>query len=69
GGLLAIHSSVWRRIKGPLFRILSDGVTFTGEDMYFSRLVREQGFKIWTPKQLLGHLHTVDVTAMTAPRS
>jgi glycosyltransferase involved in cell wall biosynthesis len=68
GGLLAIHSSVWKRIKAPLFRTLSDGINYTGEDMYFCRLARENGFRIWTPKQLLGHMHTTDVTPNEARR-
>lgn len=68
GGLMAIHSSVWKRVKVPLFRTLSDGVNITGEDMYFSRLARENGFKIWTPKELIGHMHTVDVTGMVLGR-
>jgi hypothetical protein len=65
-GLLAIHSSVWKRIKAPLFRTLSDGINYTGEDLYFCRLAQENGFKVWTPKQLIGHMHTVDVTGMVA---
>jgi len=67
-GLIAIHSSVWKRIKAPLFRTLSDGVNYTGEDMYFCQQARNNGFKIWTPKQLIGHMHTVDVTGMVVKR-
>ncbi|HZR58469.1 MAG TPA: hypothetical protein VFA74_16470 [Terriglobales bacterium] len=64
GGLLAIHASVWRNIKKPLFSTFSDGFNYTPEDLMFSRLARENGFKLWTPKQLVGHMHTVDVTGL-----
>lgn len=66
-GLLAIHRSVWQKIKLPLFRTLSEPVQMS-HDIYFSKLVRENGFNIWTPKELLGHMHTVDVTAVYCAR-
>ncbi|HEX3740237.1 MAG TPA: hypothetical protein VHV29_10980 [Terriglobales bacterium] len=69
-----VHRSVWQKIpRGPWFRwnhgepteTLDKGPNGCGEDVYFCRLVREHGLKVWTHAQLAGHYRNVDLTAMT----
>jgi hypothetical protein len=76
GGALMIHKSVWQKIKkGPWFRWMypenellahmPGDDTGHGEDVFFSRLVRRHGFKVWTHiSHLAGHMKTTDVTRM-----
>ncbi len=73
GGVLMIRSTVWQRIpKGPWFRwqhsdseLLDPTPGTCGEDIYFCRLVRQHGFKVWTHTQTLaGHYHTADFTGL-----
>jgi hypothetical protein len=72
GALLMIHKTVWQKIpRGPWFlwqrgdneladANCDDGVS---EDVYFSRLVRQHGMRVWTHNVLAGHYKTCDATA------
>jgi hypothetical protein len=70
GGVLIIRSHVWQAIRrGPWFKwtqgegeLMDQGGC--GEDVYFYRLARKHGFKLWLHHQPAGHLKTVDVTGM-----
>jgi glycosyltransferase involved in cell wall biosynthesis len=75
GAALAIHRTVWERIKGPWFRWehgtdnetlafeLKNGCT---EDISFCRLAKKNGFKIWTHEmQLCGHYRNADLLSLT----
>lgn len=73
GGVLIVHNTVWQRIpKGPWFRwqhadneALTPGPGCCGEDVYFARLCRQRGLRVWTHLQMLaGHYRTTDLTGM-----
>jgi hypothetical protein len=73
GGMLMVHRRVWEKIPtGPWFRwqhgqveTLDQGPGGCSEDVYFARLARERGFRVWTHRELLaGHYRTVDITSM-----
>lgn len=81
GGVLIVHRNVWEKVPAPWFKwCYEDNETLgrppgkanyqasgCGEDIYFSRLVRQHGFKVWTHQRLYaGHYHTVDLTGMVA---
>ncbi len=75
GGVLMVHKTVWREIpKGPWFRwqygdneLLTPENGGVGEDVYFSRLVRKHGLRVWTHTQIAaGHYKTTDVSGLTA---
>jgi hypothetical protein len=75
GGVLAIHKTVWQKLpKGPWFvrehgdneLLEPNDKTGCSEDVYFSRLVRKHGMRVWTCTHFLsGHYHTDDATAVT----
>ena len=71
GGILLVHCSVWQRIQPPWFRwmhgnnpLLTPDAATMGEDVYFCKLCREHGFKIWVPRDMAaGHHKNRDLTA------
>jgi hypothetical protein len=72
GACLFVHKTVWQKIpQGPWFRwlhgeneaLVPDRKT-CGEDVYFCRLVRDYGMKVWTHPMLAGHYRTTDITAL-----
>jgi hypothetical protein len=74
GGVMMIRSAVWQKIpRGPWFRwqhdetseLLTPNANSCGEDVYFSKLCRAHGIKLWThAENLAGHYRTVDLTTM-----
>lgn len=74
GGVLMVNRRVWEAIpRGPWFRWQhANNETLDprergacGEDVFFSRLVRQHGFKVWShTEQLAGHYRTTDITGM-----
>jgi hypothetical protein len=75
GGVLMVNRQVWERIPaGPWFRwqhgedteTLGPSTGGCGEDVYFCRLARSRGLKIWTHRQLAGHYRTANVTEMVS---
>lgn len=66
-GCLLIHKSVFQKISnfGPdnnnhWFKTYDDEVGFIGEDIYFCRLARKNGFNVYvTPKIMPNHYKTV----------
>jgi|SRR5579872_2766221 len=74
-GVLMVRNTVWQRVpNGPWFRwqhadnadneVLSPDKGAVGEDVYFCRLARQHGLKIWTHAQLAAHYRTVEVTSL-----
>lgn len=66
GGALMVHSSVWNKLHPPYFAMhieLSEERSY-GEDIFFCKQARKAGFKVWTHRQMVGHLKTVDLTRM-----
>jgi hypothetical protein len=73
GGVLIVRNRVWQTIKtGPWFRwehaeteTLMPAPGTCGEDIYFCRLVRRHGLKIWSfPDRHAGHYKSTDITEM-----
>jgi len=79
GGVLIVNRQVWDKIpRGPWFRwycgenkeTLDRGKGAYGEDTYFCNLVKQHGFKLWTPRQAMaGHYRTTDLTGMVCALS
>ncbi len=67
-GVMMIRSEVWTAMQGPCFAFTyaNDDVAtpICGEDVSFCRLARSAGFKVWTHRQLAGHLKTTDITGI-----
>jgi hypothetical protein len=74
GAVLCVHKSVWQKIpRGPWFKyVAADDELCTplhGEDVFFCRLVREHGMRVWTHSTLLaGHYRTTDITRLAVQR-
>jgi hypothetical protein len=73
GGVLLVRKNVWQTIKtGPWFRwqhadteSLMPAPGVCGEDIYFCRLVRRHGLRVWThTRRYAGHYRTTDITGM-----
>ena len=72
GGVLMVRNTVWQNIpRGPWFRwqhadneLLELDASTCGEDVYFCRLVRQHGMRVWTHEQMAGHYRSVDLTGM-----
>jgi len=63
-GALMIHRSVLEKIKPPWFRFTYkyDGRRLQGEDLYFSKKARKEGFTLWLdPSFPCGHIHRMDI--------
>lgn len=68
GGVLFIASEVWKTLRGPWFRFLTNDDELLsrklGEDYYFTEIAQSHGFKVWTHENLAGHLKTTDATQL-----
>jgi len=72
GGLLFVRNTVWQKIpRGPWFRwvhadneLLSPDKGSLGEDVYFCRLARQHGLKVWTHQRTAAHYRTTDITRL-----
>lgn len=74
GGCLMIHRTIWEQIKAPWFKwqhapdsetLAPENGRTCGEDVYFCRLAREHGFKIWTHRNIAAHYRTTNLTAIS----
>lgn len=68
-GCFLIRSRVWEAIPGPWFRHVTSNDELlspeggTGEDIYFCKLARKHGFRVWTHgTALAGHVRMCDLT-------
>src|ERR1700676_2352001 len=73
-GCMALRSSVWKKMKGRWFKIVSDKdselyTPLFSEDMYFCKQAIAVGLSIWMHRTAVAaHWHSLDLTALVPRR-
>jgi hypothetical protein len=67
-GCMALRSSVWQKMKGPWFKIVSDETSelykpLFSEDIHFCNMARASGLSIWVHRSAgASHWHSINLT-------